>query len=518
MWHDGRRRNYNGVFALYAGVGAMTIASCPKCHESVRIPSAVSQRATVRCPLCLEEFLVAEILDSLPPVLEVVDDPEEGFSDAEPLESAAAFGLAGPSAEDALDIAPTFSIDRLRDRSSAAPATSANRRRVPSRPQRKKKNPAAEVVKIVLGGIAGLVIAQLLLWWMPWQHLRRDPFTLGPSIAKYAPWLVPARFHGDLGTSQQESASSADLSPSGLPQRAFENLDVQEPSEPSAPPAKKQAPTRKPPSELPPADVEESVDPAILDDPLAATIELPVLDDPGAPGDDPFGLELPMDLESDPETDPVLDIESDPLPVDLMPEPAPEPSHQAAGTVRRLVSAPRFQVDDLTAALAEVEPVLEELAVADTDDAVDLLRKNYQPMAQLAEIVTGMDQEDVQQRQVAARLLLSLAEKPDVIPWLSRAGAAWARSTDRRSNNGILLVGKAKTVGQQEALYRTELVLSDGSTMACYSENDPFEAFEPGEQLLLVGVVVDQPSDELLGYTGQQETVIWSPFFRVVPE
>ena len=54
----------------------MTIVACPKCADSVVLPGRASRLATVRCPLCQEQFPLAEVLDKLPPALIVVDDPE----------------------------------------------------------------------------------------------------------------------------------------------------------------------------------------------------------------------------------------------------------------------------------------------------------------------------------------------------------------------------------------------------------------------------------------------------------
>ena len=53
----------------------MTTAFCPECEEKVTLPSA-SQAAIVQCPLCEAEFGLAELLESVPPTLIVVDDPE----------------------------------------------------------------------------------------------------------------------------------------------------------------------------------------------------------------------------------------------------------------------------------------------------------------------------------------------------------------------------------------------------------------------------------------------------------
>jgi hypothetical protein len=475
----------------------------------------------------LDEFLLAEVYQALPPFLEVVDDPGEEISSAESAASTEASGFASPDASDLAEPAPAFSIDRSRDVSPGTSAPSTKRRRGPARPQRKKKNAAVEVVKIVLGGIAGLVIAQLLLWWMPWQNLRRDPFGLGPSVAGYAPWLVPARFRGGRGTDasavgadsaahhQFDAANTGHPSASGLPQRDFGDLEDLGQS-PSASSVGDKPATEKRSDDAPLVAAEEDAF-ELTPDPLAPITELPPSVETAELGDDLFEVHPPMELSSDLETNPSLDVESDPIPADLESGSSPKPGPAAVDLVRRLTSVPPYKPADLTAALTEVQPTFDALSSADTDEALDLIKQTYAKLTALAEIAAAGEELDLPDRRRAASLLLSLVDKPDgVISWLGRAGTTWLRATDRRSNNGILMVCEVQAIRAEDDLYRTELVLSDGKVVASYSDTDPTEYFQPGEQVLLVGVAVGQPANHLSGYTDQEPSVIWAPFFRAI--
>ena len=48
------------------------------------------------------------------------------------------------------------------------------------------------LVNYVVGGVMGLALGLLVLWW----GFRKDPLELGPPLAQYVPWIVPLQFQG----------------------------------------------------------------------------------------------------------------------------------------------------------------------------------------------------------------------------------------------------------------------------------------------------------------------------------
>src|SRR5947199_1264666 len=50
----------------------MTIVRCPRCRDEVTVPPRATARALVRCPLCLEQYLLAEALANAPPPLVII--------------------------------------------------------------------------------------------------------------------------------------------------------------------------------------------------------------------------------------------------------------------------------------------------------------------------------------------------------------------------------------------------------------------------------------------------------------
>ncbi|MCA9228093.1 MAG: hypothetical protein KDA47_20870, partial [Planctomycetales bacterium] len=182
----------------------MIIASCPECNEHVLVPDGVDARAIVRCQYCDETFELAKLLGGLPKPLEIIEQPEEADALAddmlEPsyqdhLFGGAMIGSAGGDSEAAVAVLeePVVADDSFSfggESTAASPASPAFK--ASPRPKKKGKNPIVEVVKIAGGGIVGIVLAILIMWW----GLGKDPFALGPKVAAYASFLVPSQFHG----------------------------------------------------------------------------------------------------------------------------------------------------------------------------------------------------------------------------------------------------------------------------------------------------------------------------------
>jgi hypothetical protein len=113
---------------------------------------------------------LSELLDRMPPMLEIVSSPYLGTEDRREFPSGAAaeeeFRIAeenGRSTPAAFD----FSGGPGAAATAAAPAV-APRPRIAktgtaARPRRKEKSAVAEMAKIVIGGVVGLAMGQLIL-------------------------------------------------------------------------------------------------------------------------------------------------------------------------------------------------------------------------------------------------------------------------------------------------------------------------------------------------------------------
>ena len=247
----------------------LMVVKSPKCDEMVTLPAGLTPDTRVRCPFTKEEFLVQEILDNLPPMLEVLERPvgavaaaaaavaggEPGLlvmeevtpeaalkgdaetavaAEAAPAESA--FDFFGEGGTAVAESEPKASSESLFEPASPSAAVAAGAfdfaaadveaatvdgtgatatRRLTARPRskRKPKSAAAEIVKVALGGVAGLLIAQMILWWLPGSWAR-DPANLAPKLPGFLSWAAPERLRNPDGvqaeSSNDETASTSE--------------------------------------------------------------------------------------------------------------------------------------------------------------------------------------------------------------------------------------------------------------------------------------------------------------------
>ncbi len=154
----------------------MSTARCPRCHDPVTVPSHVSLEALVECPWCQERYAFAEVASQLPPTLKVVGSAEPVLA-------------PDSSAEPDLQLFPAEPVRPIVVTERARYERPASRARRPVR----SKSLVGEIVKIVAGGLVGLSVGQLILWWMPgrWATSQRDPLKIAEPVGRWLPFLVP---------------------------------------------------------------------------------------------------------------------------------------------------------------------------------------------------------------------------------------------------------------------------------------------------------------------------------------
>jgi hypothetical protein len=513
----------------------LMVVKSPRCDDMVTLPAGLTPESRVRCPFTKEEFLVQEILDQLPPMLEVVDGPVAasaasagamaatmfedagtetaaesaadsafGFmdtaekpdtaeQDGETVKGAALFkseaGSEQPSASAfdfaAADVAESAAADEA---IGAAPAG----RKPRPRPKKKPKNAAAEIIKIVLGGIAGLVIAQAIMWW----GMKTDPFTLAPKLPSWLAWAAPASLRNPDAVPEQpvdgDQVSENGSGQTGQNGQAGQNSEpeLDQPYDPNAP--------------FPAAGTGLQA-PDVIDD----TDEHAAGPDvPGTGGDSDFAHTAVVD-----------DGTLENLPDDPPPD---EPVEERLG-VR---SAPSYTGDELGEALKAAN---EAKAEVDADGGMDLKNRAqqaanmYRVLCNLSERATFVDPNgnQVRDRLAAAEgILLDLSEKKSQLDAIGRFGATWLELAEKRPGNGIVLAGTVMSITPQGRLFDTELQLFAGGqpVVTVMSKNDPQEAYSKGDRVIILGSVVEEPSLKLAGYEGNLPIVTWGGYPVILPK
>jgi len=393
---------------------------------------------------------------------------------------------------------------------SRAPASAAPGRRRPGVPARKRKpkNPVVEGLKIVLGGIAGLAIAQVILWWLgssqSWPKQRADMFQLAPKVARFAPWIVPERYQSERPARDAAAEHAAGsvamgdsetMGPQEFPERTFVDPNAgggTDRTERANSGAKKKS--SRPTGRIGPggatAGTRSTAEPDI------DFTQIPGLDE--NPLDD---LNLDEDMVTDDHAieDPVV------MPLDEPKQPAMTEPKAAA---RPVPNARRTTAAELRSAVEDARTAFEALKASDEDDIRPLLRQTYPVLAKLGE-TAAFAASHGPEWQAANDLLQTVIAEEDKLSMLGRVGGGWLKAP-ARDNNGVLLVGTVQQVRKQGGYHVIELMIpGSDQAVAVYSDTGPSEDYPPDTQLVVLGAIISNPSSELDGYDGDATYVVW---------
>ena len=436
----------------------MWFVRCPHCSEDIRTPANLAPTAQVQCPLCGEKFAGAILLDRLPPTVIVLDsgtgERADHFETAALSSQQDSVEPLGSSTRPQTVASEPFQFDEVE-----APIGERHRPTVySSSPPRSGTN---EFFKIVAGGVVGLILAVLILWW----GFERDPFTLAPKVAKYTPWLIPP-----------------DLQPL--------------PSEDTTPP-------------WPSSDGKELPQAALngFDGP------------PEMPNGAPFGP--PTDESNSPENDSHFGgggrgAKSG----GLMGGASDSPNYDSTpvfGPLRRVPvsQAPSFTVDDVLAAFVTVERMwsaLQELDISESPAAFTLNPDFYQALCRLAECVTYVDNDPrtARIRQQIATALEDYAGHQYFRLLIDRATRTRLSSRDTAIGDGLCLRGHVQDIHPHGNLFVTRIALPGRPSrfLSVLSAIDPRKFYLVGSDVILLGSIVDRPSRRIQGYRGRINRVI----------
>lgn len=160
-------------------------------------------QAVLRCQHCSHQFVLGEMIDAEMGFWEVVEDPNlpsakgEAAGETMPANSASLAEAADSDFELELEKTAEYVSPQTLLKSQEAEKKKTERSKFEpisheqyERMRRKSKSPFWSMLSVLLGGLASIPIATLLIWHV----LGKDPLQMGPAVARFAPWIVPTRF------------------------------------------------------------------------------------------------------------------------------------------------------------------------------------------------------------------------------------------------------------------------------------------------------------------------------------
>ena len=543
----------------------MTTVSCPKCSDQVSVPASAPRSARVRCPLCQEEYDLADALAQLPPALIIVST---GVAEEEPVLAAvggmdAATGShIGSGLDHGFDShleggsEKGFSASVLDAEPSHAEMVTAPTPafRSSPRPRRKEKSMVGELVKIVLGGVVGIGLAIVILWWGPGVDLG-----LAPTVDKvsWLRWVLPPKFrdegiknneenpddlqpintdNGDNGKSKPKqtgkSGNGASTSGGGFatkakPKAAPKGEDSLDTSDPFAEKGasgvgelKIESPLsteRKPAPKKPEPAKTKSPDEPSEDDPfkLPAKPEPAKSTKPAEPKESTEEKPAEKPKEEPKEEKPAAEKPAAEKPKDE--KPAEKPAEPAENPPKETPAAANL-AEGIDAANSAAK-AFDETDAADKEARKTAVVALYNAYAGLGRTVEQANLEDADNAEKLPALRQTLAQVANEPVKLNSIGRLAGKKLDAAEGDpGILLAGTVKDFKAAGGHFETtiELVL-DKRLVTVISPKNPQDSYKVDDQVLILGSIVRDPKEKLPGYKGEAEVVVKSGHAMVVP-
>ncbi len=293
----------------------------------------------------------------------------------------------------------------------------------------------------------------------------------------------------------------------------------------------------------PKPDVKPTVDP--LEDPLAPKPDVkPAVDplDPLAPKPDVKPAVDPLDSVSigKPEVKPSADpLNVDPLVSPVKPEttkpdvvkpdvtevkPAIDPTTvpMPAENVKpdllatpksRVKDAPRYNADDLAKAGQAAADANAKLLAVDANNTAELKKAragNYISLCHLSEVITFLA--STSENRAPWQVFEKLAADSQRAEEIGALGGFWLNAPARKAGNdhGIVLAGKVKAIKPQAELFEISLTLFGSTPKDVTVVTDVRPQYDTNAAIMVLGSSVSKPADNIAGYKGNQDEVVWS--------
>jgi hypothetical protein len=110
-------------------------------------------------------------------------------------------------------------------------------------------------------------------------------------------------------------------------------------------------------------------------------------------------------------------------------------------------------------------------------------------------------------KEAVEQVLLKAAESQEKLNSIGRLAGHWL-VTDNRDHNGVLLAGTVRAIDREGPFYITRIVLF-GLPKVITVLSSSRAALEPQDRVLIAGSIIERPSGNIAGYTGNLPRVVW---------
>lgn len=455
-----------------------SISKCPKCHQAVTIPDGVDARTSVRCPLCSATYPIADAMADAPPALIPVDTPAE-----QGLQSGSDSLLKSNLVSAPFHASDSNSTDESAKTTLSGESSSGGLRKPAGidawqkgddTPQIDLGADAASSAEVDTGAFSGFA-----------EEDSEAPGSPGVSSAtrprrkkkqkSMAKEMGGAIIGGFLGLA---------IGYYGLNYFGGERFDFLSIYLPGVAHTLKHKPAPDADEPQDPTDENSSVDNPPNSEPVADANRV-VQPEPSTVAS-PDGLPI------------------EPSFVEPEDEPAPAPLPDDYVGLRR---PPSFSADDLDRTLTAANDL-----IATVEDADTLPAEAFQKLCRLGHVLTFVvddptDGRLLRHKEAVRDLLQRLADGAGRIDQIGLQAGRLMES-DEVIQPGILLAGTTRSVISRGGLY--------GMTMQLAVQPNPISVlsdtslpFESGDQVVVLGSIVTNPAENLIGYPGENPKIIW---------
>jgi hypothetical protein len=210
----------------------------------------------------------------------------------------------------------------------------------------------------------------------------------------------------------------------------------------------------------------------------------------------------------------------DPLMADEKPapaKPAEPPAEPPAEEPVAPLNAATYAAADVASALQAAEESDNTMSAPDAIPPDELKKTKaayFRSLYKLGEVLTNAADDPSEpylknDKAAAMALMKKIAADPAKLAEVSNAAGKWLKYSKRGEHSGIMLSGAVGSISQQGKLYELQVTIpGQEEPVSVFSAKKPTVA--QGDEVLLMGSVIDDPGSNLPDYAGKQPNVIWN--------